>query len=210
MKNKSDVTVMLKEAGILFVITLISGLILGFVYDITKDPIRKQQELAIQRACMEVFPDAETAGIQFEQLEYVPDETLAAELAQNGVAIGKVYNAVSQGGTFHGHVIEAVSSQGYGGDIVLYVGVGTDGTVNGVSILEISETPGLGMKAESVLIPQLQGVQTEEFSYSKVKNDGNPDNVIDAISGATITTKAVTNAVNGALDAAAVLREEWD
>lgn len=209
MKNKSDVTVMLKEAGILFAITLIAGLILGFVYDITKDPIRKQQELAIQRACMEVFPDAETVGMQFEQMEYAPDETLAAELAANGVSIGTVYEAVSQGGTFHGHVVEAVTSQGYGGDIVLYVGVGTDGTVNGVSILEISETPGLGMKAESVLIPQLQGVQTEEFSYSKIKNDGNPDNVIDAISGATITTEAVTNAVNGALDAAAVLREEW-
>lgn len=210
MKNKSDVTVMLKEAGILFGITLIAGLILGFVYDITKEPIRLQKELAIQRACMEVFPDAENVGMQFEQLKYVPDETLAAELAQNGVSIGKVYNALSQGGTFHGHVIEAVTSQGYGGDIVLYVGVATGGTVNGVSILEISETPGLGMKAESVLIPQLQGVQTEEFSYSKIKNDANPDDVIDAISGATITTKAVTNAVNGALDTAAVLREEWD
>lgn len=210
MKNKSDVTVMLKEAGILFAITLIAGLILGFVYDITKEPIRKQQELAIQRACMEVFPDAEVVGMQFDQLKYEPEEALVSELAQNGVSIGKVYNAVSQGGTFHGHVIEAISSQGYGGNIVLYVGVGTDGTVNGVSILEISETPGLGMKAESVLIPQLQGVQTEEFSYSKVKNDANPDNIIDAISGATITTKAVTNAVNGALDTAAVLRGEWD
>lgn len=210
MKNKSDVVVMLKEAGILFAITLIAGLILGFVYDITKEPIRLQEELAIQKACMEVFPDAETVGMQFEQLKYEPDETLAAELAANGVSIGTVYEAVSEGGTFHGYVIEAVTSQGYGGDIVLYVGVGTDGTVNGVSILEISETPGLGMKAESVLIPQLQGVQTDAFSYSKIKNDANPDNVIDAISGATITTKAVTNAVNGALDTAAVLREEWD
>lgn len=210
MKNKSDVTVMLKEAGILFAITLIAGLILGFVYDITKEPIRLQQELAIQRACMEVFPDAETVGMQFEQLTYEPEETLVAELAQNGVSIGTVYSAVSQGGAFYGHVIETVTSQGYGGDIVLYVGVGTDGTVNGVSILEISETPGLGMKAESVLLPQMQGVQTDEFSFSKIKNDANPDNVIDAISGATITTKAVTNAVNGALDTAAVLREEWD
>lgn len=210
MKNNSDVKVMLKEAGILFAITLIAGLILGFVYELTKEPIRIQQEQAIQRACMEVFPDAETVGMQFEQLDYMPDEALATALAENGVSIGKVYEAVSAGGTFHGHVIESVTSQGYGGDIVLYVGVGTDGTVNGVSVLEISETPGLGMKAESVLIPQLQGVQTDAFSFSKVKNDANPDNMIDAISGATITTEAVTNAVNGALDTAAVLREEWD
>lgn len=207
MKNKSDVKVMLKEAGILFAITLIAGLVLGFVYELTKDPIRKQQELAVQRACMEVFPDAEAVGMQFHEITYTPDKELAAEFAANGVTTGTVYEAVSQGGTFHGHVVEAITSQGYGGDIVLYVGVSTDGTVSGVSVLEISETPGLGMKAESVLVPQMQGVQTDAFSYSKVKNGANPDNVIDAISGATITTEAVTNAVNGALEVAAELRE---
>ncbi len=207
MKNNSDVKIMLKEAGILFAITLIAGLVLGFVNDITMEPRRVQKELAIQRACMEVFPNAEAAGIQFEQLKYVPDEALAASLAENGVTIGTVYEAAAQDGTFYGHVVEAITSQGYGGDIVLYVGVTTDGTVSGVSILDISETPGLGMKAESVLIPQMQSVQTDAFSYSKIKNDANPDNVIDAISGATITTKAVTNAVNGGLEVAAKLRE---
>lgn len=50
MKNNTDVKVMLKEAGILFAITLISGLILGFVYELTKSPIRAQQEKAIQEA----------------------------------------------------------------------------------------------------------------------------------------------------------------
>ena len=210
MKNNNDVKVMLKEAGILFAITLIAGLILGFVYELTKEPIRVQEELAIQKACMAVFPNSEEVGMQFAEIDYEPSEELAAELAETGVQIGTVYEAVSAGGTFYGHVIESISTKGYGGNINLYVGVGTDGTVNGVSILDISETPGLGMKAESVLIPQIQGVNTDEFTYTKIKNDANPDNMLDAISGATITTKAVTNAVNGALDAAAVLREEWD
>ena len=207
MKNNNDVKVMLKEAGILFAITLIAGLVLGFVYELTKEPIRVQEELAIQKACMEVFPDAETVGMQFTEITYEPGEALLAELAETGVQIGTVYEAVSQEGTFQGHVVEAISTQGYGGNIDLYIGITTDGTVSGVSILEISETPGLGMKAESVLVPQLEGVQTDAFTYTKLQSDANPDNVIDAISGATITTKAVTNAMNGGLKAAAELRE---
>ena len=207
MKNSNDVKVMLKEAGILFAITLIAGLVLGFVYELTKEPIRVQEELAIQKACREVFPNAEALEIQFEELNYTPAGELSSQLAENGVTIGTVYKAVSKEGQEQGHVVEAISSQGYGGNIDLYIGVTMDGTVSGVSILSISETPGLGMKAESVLIPQLTGVQTDAFSYTKIKDASNPDNVIDAISGATITTRAVTNAVNGGLKAACELRE---
>lgn len=50
---------MLKEAGILFAITLIAGLLLGFVYELTKEPIRQQEEKAVQEACQAVFADAE-------------------------------------------------------------------------------------------------------------------------------------------------------
>ena len=58
MKNKNDVQAMLKEAGILFAITLIAGLLLGFVYELTKEPIRLQEEKAVQEACQAVFTDA--------------------------------------------------------------------------------------------------------------------------------------------------------
>ena len=59
MKNKNDIQAMLKEAGILFAITLIAGLLLGFVYELTKEPIRQQEEKAVQEACQTVFADAE-------------------------------------------------------------------------------------------------------------------------------------------------------
>ena len=55
MNSNKDIAVMLKEAGILFAITLLSGLILGFVYELTKEPIRIQEERAIQEACSEVL-----------------------------------------------------------------------------------------------------------------------------------------------------------
>lgn len=204
MKNKSDVSTMLKEAGILFCITLIAGLLLGFVYELTKEPRRIQQEKAIQEACIAVFPDAEEQGIElrFEDTGYVPDEALAAELAENNVRIGTVFSAYNSG-TLYGYVVESVSTKGYGGNIVLYVGVGLDGTVNGVSITEIKETAGLGMEAPNVLTPQFAGKRVDSFVYTK--SGAAAENEVDVISGATITTKAVTNATNGGLKVALLL-----
>ena len=200
MKNKSDVSVMLKEAGILFAITLIAGIMLGFVYELTKEPIRIQQEKAIQEACMAVFPGVQ--GMEFrmlesEEMESVQDGALTAELAADGVKIGSVYEAVNRDGVFCGYVVESTSSQGYGGNIVLYVGVAADRTVSGVAVLDISETVGLGMEAPKVLTPQFAGRKAEQFSYTKTGS--RVDSEVDAISGATVTTKAVVNAVNGAL-----------
>lgn len=194
-----DITKMMKEAGILFTITLIAGLMLGFVYELTKEPIRIQEEKAVAQACQEVFPEAK----EFQVLKYDPDEQLAEELAADGVKIGTVYNAVGADGVHMGYVLQSTSGEGYGGNITLYVGVTADGRLNGVSLLEISETPGLGMLAGDVLVPQFRNKQVESFTYTKTGS--RDDSEIDAISGATVTTKAVIGAVNGGLRVAADL-----
>lgn len=201
MKNKSDISVMFKEAGILFAITLIAGLLLGVVNELTKEPIRIQQEKAIQEACKAVFQAADS----FEDTGYVPDEELAQELSATGVKLGKVYRAVGSDGSQLGIVVESTSTQGYGGNITLYVGVTNEGTLNDISILEISETAGLGMKAPDELAPQFHDKNVDSFVYTK--SGASADNEIDAIAGATITTSAVTNAVNGGLKAAQALTE---
>ena len=96
-----------------------------------------------------------------------------------------------------GYVITTTDKEGYGGDIQITVGITADGTVNGVSILTINETAGLGMRAkEPAFYEQYQGKQTERFVVSK---DGGAGEPIDALSGATITSRAVTGAVNAAL-----------
>lgn len=207
MREKSDVRNMLREAGILFVITLLSGLLLGLVFEVTKEPRKLQQERAIEEACIAVFPRAKEQGVEltFETLNTMPSAALQEELAQNNVEIGTVYRASDAAG-FYGYVVEAVSTKGYGGDIVLYVGVGADGTVNGVSILEINETAGLGMEAPNVLAPQFEGRKVDSFVYTKTGATPGT-NEVDAISSATITTKAVTNAVNGGLKTALELLE---
>ncbi len=201
MKNKSDVSVMLKEAGILFAITLIAGLVLGLVNELTKDRIRIQQEKAVQEACAAVFQ----AAASFEEMEYEPDEALAQELSATGVKVGSVYRALGSDGSQLGLVVESTSTEGYGGNIVLYLGVTNEGMLNDISILEISETPGLGMLAPEVLAPQFHEKNVDSFAYTKT--GASAENEIDAIAGATITTRAVTNAVNGGLKAAQALTE---
>lgn len=64
-------------------------------------------------------------------------------------------------------MIQTTTSEGYGGNIVLYVGIRLDGTVNDISILSISETPGLGMKAGDVLVPQFHNKNVKSFAYTK-------------------------------------------
>lgn len=206
MKNKKEILTMLKEAGILFGITLMAGLLLGFVYELTKEPRRLQQEKAIQEACVAVFPEVKEQGrsLIFTPAAVEIDAEMSEKLTENSVEVGTVFEAKSEEG-FYGYVVEATSSKGYGGDIVLYVGVNTEGRVCGASITKISETAGLGMEAPTVLIPQYAGKLVDKFLYTK--NGATADNEVDAISGATKTTKAVNDAVNAGLSVALKLLE---
>lgn len=190
MKNKKDLTVMLKETGILFAITLIAGLVLGFVFELTKEPRRIQQENKIRQACQAVFADA----AEFAEREVSLTAQQAESFGAIGITVGTVYQALDESGAELGYVIQVTSSEGYGGNISLYMGMKNDGTLNGISILEIAETPGLGMEAEDVLAPQFENKQVESFTYTKT--GAQDDAQIDAISGATKTTKAITSAVN--------------
>ena len=181
---------MIKDAAILFAITLIAGLLLGVVYEVTKDPIAEQKALRKNKACKEVFQDA--AGFETLELsEAVSEESSAA-------TINEVSKAVAENGTVLGYVLDITTHEGYNGDIQFTMGIKMDGTVNGISLLSISETPGLGMKAEEVLKPQFAGKNVSLFSYTK-NGAATPDQ-IDAISGATITTNALVNGVNAGLE----------
>ena len=184
---------MIKDAAILFAITLISGLLLGVVYEVTKEPIEVQKALRKKEACMEVFQDA----ADFKMLELsVPETPEAGEKATTN--INSVSEAVSENGTVLGYVLDITTHEGYNGDIQFTMGIRMDGTVNGISLLSIAETPGLGMKAEEVLKPQFAGKNVNLFMYTKT-GSMSPDQ-IDAISGATITTNAVVNGVNAGLE----------
>ncbi len=185
---------MMKNTGILLAITLIAGLLLGLVYQITKDPIAEQEAKAKQEACREVFADAAS----FENVE-LADIDMASWSGQGYAkeTVDEVMSAQDASGSLLGYVVTVTTKEGYGGDIQFALGIRLDGTVNGISILSISETAGLGMRAEEVLKPQFADKNVEKFEYTK--NGATSENQIDAISGATITTNAVTNGVNAGL-----------
>ena len=184
---------MMKDALILFAITLTAGLLLGTVYEVTKAPIAVQQAKRKNEACKEVFQDADN----FEALELsMPETPEGSEKAK--ATINDVSKAVAEDGTVLGYVLDITTHEGYNGDIQFTMGIRVDGTVNGISLLSIAETPGLGMKAEEVLKPQFTQKNVPKFEYTKT-GAVTPDQ-IDAISGATLTTNALVNGVNTGID----------
>ncbi len=181
----NEKSAMIKDALILFVITVVAGLLLGVVYDVTKEPIAQQKAKAKQEACANVF----AAATAFETV------TDLRCLNINGVDIEEVMRALDGDGNLLGYVITVTDHEGYGGDIQFSMGVTLDGTLNGISLLSISETAGLGMKAGDVLVPQFADKGTsDKFTYTK--SGATSEYEIDAISGATITTNAIVNGVN--------------
>ena len=185
-----------KNTLILTAITVVSGLLLGVVYGITKEPIAQAQENTKQEAYRTVLSDAS----EFETVEFDTDAA-ASLLSENGYTsdvITEIAEGTDASGATVGYVISVQSSEAYDGSLSLSVGIASDGTVKGIEMLEISETAGLGMKAdEAEFKDQFKDKNVQKFTYTKTGEDG--DDKIDAISGATITTNAVTNAVDSAL-----------
>lgn len=186
---------LIKDALILFVITTVAGLLLGVVYDVTAEPIARQQQKLKEEAYQAVFMDAQ--GFETFDASDAGSVLESAGIKAEDVTIEEVMTAMKDGKAA-GYVMTVTNHEGYGGDIKLAMGIQTDGTVNGISFLSISETAGLGMKAkEAAFYEQFAGKKVEQFVYTKSGASGG--NEIDALTGATITTNAVTNAVNAGI-----------
>lgn len=192
---------MIRDSLILFAITLIAGLLLGGVYAITKNPIAKTQEDKKNEAYQAVFTDA----AEFTEVTDAADaQQILADAGYTKDRIDEVKAAMDADGNILGYVMTITSSEAYGGELQLAMGIRMDGTVNGISFLSLSETIGLGMEAKKPEFQeQFAGKQVEQFVYSKT--GAAADNEIDALSGATITTNAVTNAVNAGISYAGAL-----
>lgn len=196
---------LVKDCIKLVVITVVAGLVLGAVYGITKDPIAAQEEKAQQEAYQQVFPDAAS----FEEVDGFSEEAASEVIAaydnpieeHQSDVISSAVTALDASGSPLGYIFNVTTSKGYGGDIQLTVGITADGTVNGYSVLSISETAGLGMKAKDdpEWGEQFAGKQVEAFQVVKDGSGTSDDTKIDAISGATITSKAVTGAMNNCI-----------
>lgn len=179
----------------LMLITVVAGLLLGVVYEVTKEPIAAEQLRAKEEAYKAVFAEAETFG------EMSVDTNLLNEIKEKqgiNATVEEVMEVLDQSGNFAGYVLTVTDHEGYGGDVQFAMGIKSDGTLNGISFLSLSETAGLGMKAnEEGFKIQFAGKNVQSFRYTK--NGAVSEDEIDALSGATITTNAVVNGVNAGL-----------
>lgn len=196
----------IKNALILMTITLVSGLLLGAVYEITKEPRREQQEKVQDLAYQTVFSEAD----KFESFDYdeskINESLSKNEITSKNVIIDSAVKALDGNNTLLGYVINVTSKEGFGGDISFSVGIDLNSKITGISILSISETAGLGMNATKEEF--LNQYLVDKNGLFIVNKDNNSEGTnIDALSGATITSKAVTKGVNAAVIVATTIME---
>ena len=208
-RQKMDVKVY-KPMVMLVLITAVAGMLLGVIYEMTKGPIEEAELKAKAAAYAAVCPDA----AEFAAAEDL-DAVTASLTAEDGTAadgqFGLVvydgnYAALDAAGNVIGYVVNVTSKEGFGGDISVSVGISSEKEVTGLQFLSISETAGLGMNAtKPEFYEQYVGKAVDQFEL--VKGDTSADNEISALSGASFTSNAVTNAVNAALYAVGALSE---
>ena len=190
MKNK-----FLKNCLALFVITLVAGVSLAFVNEVTKEPIAKAQDKARLEAYEVVYPNAEFKVMDnSDEILKASSKSLEKEnLSQ--CSVDDVLAVMDKNGNLIGYVFSATSPSGYGGDIKVAIGVSNKtNKITGFTVLSHSETAGLGAKAtEDEFKSQFIGKSANGINYTK--NGAS----IDALSGATITSNAVCEAVDSAL-----------
>ena len=159
----------MKDALILFVITLVSGICLGFVYDITKGPIEQATIAANNKTYQQVLSAASSFADMEGSETAVADLNASGALASfGGVAVESVLEGTDASGAVVGYVINSLSNDSYGGAVKVSVGLDADGVITGVGIREINDTPGLGLKAkEPDFLNQYTGKQVDSLVVTK-------------------------------------------
>ena len=195
-KVDMDPKYIIKLTVTLFVTCVIVAGLLGLVNSVTCGPIAEINKAKTEAAMKAVVADPENSTFS-EALEITGDMTAAASSA--GATVTEAYE-VQVGGAPAGYALKIVSS-GSQGNIEMMVGVDGEGAVTGVSIVDNSETSGIGsrvMSNENGVLDQFIGKSSTDTPLTVGKN-------VDAISGATVSSRGVTTGVNAALAVAGVM-----
>ena len=167
----------------LFVICIVAGGVLGIVFNATKDPIAAAENAKRTAAMKNVLTEFNTL------------KTVNVKSAMEDAEI-PFHLAYDADNNFIGAAVETFTNKGFSGNISLMVGILADGTVKNISVLQHAETPGLGSKMEEETFKgQFCDKNPASFNFS-VKKDGGD---VDAITAATISSRAFCDAVNRAL-----------
>ena len=170
----------------LFAITLIAGISLGFINDITKGP-KEQAKLARKiNALKTVLPEFNNNPVE-------DVKRIKSEQAKDSVEIYSGFLDEIESGT----AVVGSSEKGFSGLVKIMVGFEPDGNIKNIAVLEQKETPGLGTKMkDEKFIRQFRGKHPSSYNLKVKKDQGD----VDALTGATITTRAFSEAAQMAYD----------
>jgi len=195
--NKKKETIF-QDIIVMLLITVVSGFLLGYVNDITKDPISAAVVKEKNESYQKMFPTAD--DFEEEILETDVQKEIKETLKVNNFSGGSVEGLVTvkENNEIKGYIITASSSNAYSGDITISLGLDNEGTIIGLDYITIKETVGLGMNAtEDSFKAQFVGKEVDYIKYVKGTTSNNDE--ISAITSATVTTNAVVEAVNSGL-----------
>lgn len=194
MSNKKSG--ILKNVVVLLAVTFVSVLLLAVVNQVTARPIALAEIEARNAVYQMVFEDAKNFS-EIKNLDKLIEEH--SKKSSSVCTINDAMTALDENSQEIGFVIAATSPNGYGGDIQIAVGITNNGVITDFSVVSHSETAGLGSNAtKPEFSSQFSGKPAQELEYTKT--GAKEENQIDAISGATITTNAVTQATNAAIE----------
>lgn len=181
-------------AGVLLIVCAIAAALLGYTNEITYERIQEQLVKASDEARKTVLPDADV----FEKLDEGTFSSIKSNTMYNFVS--EIYTAKA-GADVIGYAVK-VAPKGYGGAVEVVVGITVDGTIQGIKVGNNNETPGLGKNAAAPKFQEQFSGKTWTSPVNVIKSGTPKDNEIAALSGATITSRAVADGVNQALEAA--------
>ena len=182
----------LKDTLALVLITLVAALCLSFVYEVTKDGIAAAEAEERLNSYYQVYP----GSASFREANELLDSYTSSK---STAAVTSVLYALDANGEETGCALSVVTTSGYGGEIELSIGLSLDGTITGMKVTSMNETSGLGAYCQDPSWQaQFSGIRAREVAYTKTGKSA--PNEIDAITSATVTTKAVVEAVNCGLD----------
>lgn len=195
-KIDMDPKYLVKLALTLAITCVIVAGLLGLVNGITEGPITAINEQKTAEALSAVFQDA--ADPAFGEIAVSEEATAAA--AAYGATVSNLYE-VTSGGSGLGYAVKVVAS-GSQGNIEMVVGVDADMAITGISVVKNAETSGIGSKVmENNALPSGIGVLDQFIGMGHASGDLKVGSNVDAISGATVSSKGITKGANGALAA---------
>lgn len=188
----------IKNTAVLVAVTFIAVALLAIVNQITAEPIERAEVNLKAEAYKVVYQDAnEFAEIDGIQKMIDDSPKLLEDNGFAGCTVTDVLAVHGNDGKTEGYIIVSTSPNGYGGEIQVAFGI-KDDKLTGFTVIKNNETAGLGSKCtEPEFTGQFAGKSASVLTYTK--SGASSDTEIDAISGATITTNAVTEAVNAGI-----------